>query len=125
MGSGFSDEMSRVTAKGYTTILSAPWYLDYISYAQDWQRYYKVEPLNFNGQFSSQRLCVCHGFNLVIEAWLIWGEKTLGFVQQAYVEYLHRRDMGIGVSMGPCGWWFNVLRNNVLQLQGRLLCIGY
>lgn len=87
MGGGFSDEMSRVTAKGYTTILSAPWYLDYISYAQDWQRYYKVEPLNFNGQFSSQRL------------WFgDWGLANLrreeGFVQQAYVEYLHRREHG-------------------------------
>lgn len=44
-----------MTAAGYTSILSAPWYLDYISYGQDWQRYYKVEPLNFNGQ-SSKRI---------------------------------------------------------------------
>lgn len=51
MGSGSDAEMNKVTTAGYTTILSAPWYLDYISYAQDWQKYYKVEPLNFNGQF--------------------------------------------------------------------------
>lgn len=51
MGGNYVDEMSRVTAKGYTTILSAPWYLDYISTGQDWQKYYKVEPLNFDGQF--------------------------------------------------------------------------
>lgn len=50
-GHGVNEEMSKVTATGYTTILSAPWYLDYISYSQDWQRYYKVEPLSFNGQF--------------------------------------------------------------------------
>lgn len=56
---GQNDEMGKVTAAGYTTILSAPWYLDYISYAQDWQRYYKVEPLNFNGQFPS-RAAVFH-----------------------------------------------------------------
>lgn len=52
IGGGSNEEMGKVTAAGYTTILSAPWYLDYISYAQDWQKYYKVEPLNFNGQFS-------------------------------------------------------------------------
>lgn len=52
MGGGADKEMNKVTAAGYTTILSAPWYLDYISYAQDWQKYYKVEPLNFNGQFA-------------------------------------------------------------------------
>ncbi|CAJ1070352.1 beta-hexosaminidase subunit beta isoform X2 [Xyrichtys novacula] len=50
MGGTSSDEMSRVTEAGFTTILSAPWYLDYISYAQDWQKYYKVEPLSFNAQ---------------------------------------------------------------------------
>ncbi|XP_072228780.1 beta-hexosaminidase subunit beta isoform X3 [Leuresthes tenuis] len=50
IGSGSNNEMNKVTAAGYTTILSAPWYLDYISYAQDWQKYYKVEPLNFNAE---------------------------------------------------------------------------
>lgn len=45
------EELQKVTGAGFTTILSAPWYLDYISYGQDWQRYYKVEPLNFSGQF--------------------------------------------------------------------------
>jgi len=50
IGGGASGEMAKVTAAGFTTVLSAPWYLDYISYAQDWQNYYKVEPLGFNGQ---------------------------------------------------------------------------
>lgn len=49
MGGQYDEEMSNVTAAGYTTILSSPWYLDYISYGQDWQKYYKVEPLNFRG----------------------------------------------------------------------------
>ncbi|TNN28234.1 Beta-hexosaminidase subunit beta [Liparis tanakae] len=51
MGGVASGEMAKVTAAGFTAVLSAPWYLDYISYAQDWQNYYKVEPLGFNGQW--------------------------------------------------------------------------
>lgn len=51
IGNKMEEELQNVTGAGFTTILSAPWYLDYISYGQDWQRYYKVEPLNFPGQF--------------------------------------------------------------------------
>ncbi|KAM4527418.1 beta-hexosaminidase subunit beta isoform 2-T2 [Odontesthes bonariensis] len=58
IGSGSNNEMNKVTAAGYTTILSAPWYLDYISYAQDWQKYYKVEPLNFNGTEQQKKLVI-------------------------------------------------------------------
>ncbi|XP_032395366.1 beta-hexosaminidase subunit beta isoform X2 [Etheostoma spectabile] len=55
---GANEEMGKVTAAGYTTILSAPWYLDYISYAQDWQKYYKVEPLDFNGTEEQKKLVI-------------------------------------------------------------------
>ncbi|XP_023278077.1 beta-hexosaminidase subunit beta isoform X2 [Seriola lalandi dorsalis] len=58
IGGGSNEEMGKVTAAGYTTILSAPWYLDYISYGQDWQRYYKVEPLNFNGTEAQKKLVI-------------------------------------------------------------------
>ncbi|XP_040012870.1 beta-hexosaminidase subunit beta isoform X2 [Xiphias gladius] len=58
IGGGSNEEMSKVTAAGYTTILSAPWYLDLISYAQDWQKYYKVEPLNFNGTEEQKKLVI-------------------------------------------------------------------
>lgn len=58
IGGRYNDEMSKVTAAGYPTLLSAPWYLDYISYAQDWQNYYKVEPHSFNGQFLQKPITV-------------------------------------------------------------------
>lgn len=74
---GYNDEMRKVTAAGYTTLLSAPWYLDYISTGQDWQNYYKVEPLGFNGQFSLKRLLISNQFgDLGLVCWK--------FVQQAY-----------------------------------------
>ncbi|KAM6902626.1 beta-hexosaminidase subunit beta isoform 2-T2 [Xenentodon cancila] len=58
MSGGSDAEMNKVTTAGYTTVLSAPWYLDYISYGQDWQKYYKVEPLNFNGTEEQYKLVI-------------------------------------------------------------------
>uniref|UniRef100_A0A8C7LFZ7 Beta-hexosaminidase subunit beta n=1 Tax=Oncorhynchus mykiss TaxID=8022 RepID=A0A8C7LFZ7_ONCMY len=53
MGNKVEEELQKVTEAGFTTILSAPWYLDYISYGQDWQKFYRAEPLSFKGQLAS------------------------------------------------------------------------
>lgn len=66
--------MRKVTSAGYPALLSAPWYLDYISFTQDWQNYYKVEPLNFNGQFSRQHLTV----SVINVIWAGWVEAWMG-----------------------------------------------
>ena len=52
----YQKELFDVTAAGLKAIISSPWYLDYISYGADWQNYYKVEPLDFNGTAAQQAL---------------------------------------------------------------------
>ncbi|XP_066514621.1 beta-hexosaminidase subunit beta isoform X2 [Hoplias malabaricus] len=58
MNNNVEKELQNVTGSGFTTILSAPWYLDYISYGQDWQKYYKVEPLSFDGTAEQKKLVI-------------------------------------------------------------------
>merc|ERR1712072_662221 len=41
--------MAKVTSGGFHTVLSAPFYLNYISYGDDWKKYYMTEPSNFTG----------------------------------------------------------------------------
>jgi len=47
-----------VAQKGYQIILSACWYLNYISYGQDWKRYYECDPWNFNGTDAEKELVI-------------------------------------------------------------------
>ena len=48
-GGNWQDEMANVTKAGFHSVLSAPFYLNYISYGEDWPKYYQVEPSNFTG----------------------------------------------------------------------------
>ena len=43
------DELARITKSGHRAILSSCWYLNDISYGQDWIHFYKCEPQDFTG----------------------------------------------------------------------------
>ncbi|KAI3388502.1 hypothetical protein SNEBB_000296 [Seison nebaliae] len=57
----WEDYVSKTTGQGRKTILSAPWYLNYISYGMDWKKYYEVEPLNFEVKSEEQKKFVLGG----------------------------------------------------------------
>ncbi|XP_027720118.1 beta-hexosaminidase subunit beta [Vombatus ursinus] len=54
----YRKELADVTAAGYAVVLAAPWYLDYITYGQDWKKYYAVEPLDFAGTKKQKDLVI-------------------------------------------------------------------
>jgi len=43
---------------GYQIVLSAPWYLNYISYGQDWRKYYEVDPNDFIATADEKQLVI-------------------------------------------------------------------
>uniref|UniRef100_A0AC11CVF0 Uncharacterized protein n=1 Tax=Ovis aries TaxID=9940 RepID=A0AC11CVF0_SHEEP len=54
----FHMKLRKITAAGFPVIISAPWYLDLISYGEDWTGYYSVEPLNFAGTPKQKQLVI-------------------------------------------------------------------
>ena len=88
-GSGMQAELARVTAAGYRVVLSACWYLNYISYGEDWVKvcsnlachflcyttycclsptqYYQCDPHDFEGDETQKSLVMGGGA-------AVWGE---------------------------------------------------
>ncbi|KAG9341231.1 hypothetical protein JZ751_019672 [Albula glossodonta] len=54
----YNEEMSKMTKAGYRVLLAAPWYLNHISYGQDWHDAYTVKPLNFSGTEKQKKLVI-------------------------------------------------------------------
>ncbi|NXW11367.1 HEXB hexosaminidase, partial [Fregetta grallaria] len=109
MENNYAHELSSVTGAGFTTILAAPWYLDYISYGQDWKKYYSVEPLNFPGSEKQKKLliggeaCLWGEFvdatNLTPRLWprasavgeRLWSSRNVTNLQDAYKRLTNHR----------------------------------
>ncbi|NXS07436.1 HEXB hexosaminidase, partial [Neodrepanis coruscans] len=109
MENNYARELSSVTGAGFTAVLAAPWYLDYISYGQDWKKYYRVEPLDFPGSEEQKKLliggeaCLWGEFvdatNLTPRLWprasavgeRLWSSKNVTNLQDAYKRLTNHR----------------------------------
>jgi len=94
-------EMAKVTQLGYNSILSSCWYLNYISYGNDWVNYYKCDPQNFEGTEEQKAKVIggtacmwgefVDGVNLVSRTWArgmsvggrLWSSKETTDVGEA------------------------------------------
>lgn len=54
----YAKELSRMTKAGKKVVLAAPWYINHISYGQDWRKSYTVQPLNFSGTEEQKKLVI-------------------------------------------------------------------
>lgn len=52
------NELHQITSAGLRALLSAPWYLNWISYGPDWKNAYMVEPLAFEGSPEQKALVI-------------------------------------------------------------------
>jgi hexosaminidase len=71
-GPTWQEEMAKVTAAGFYTVLSSPWYLNVIEYGVDWTDFYASEPLNFTGS-AAQKALVLGG---ELSMWGEWVDAT-------------------------------------------------
>ncbi|XP_043933385.1 beta-hexosaminidase subunit alpha-like [Protopterus annectens] len=56
--SQYNVSLANITGAGLKALLSAPWYLNVISYGQDWRNAYEVEPIHFNGTAKQKKLVI-------------------------------------------------------------------
>ncbi|XP_075447762.1 beta-hexosaminidase subunit beta isoform X2 [Ascaphus truei] len=107
--SHYQEEMAAVTAAGFQALLSSPWYLNRISYGQDWIQIYRVEPSNFTGTPEQKELviggeaCLWGEFvdasNLTPRLWprasavaeRLWSSKNVTSVGDAYNRLVKHR----------------------------------
>lgn len=118
---GYQNELANVTRAGYNAILSSCWYLNYISYGDDWKAYYKCEPYDFKGSDSQKNLIIggeacmwgeyVDGSNVITRTWpraaavaeRLWSNKTLADPEMAAprLEELRCRMIKRGLKVEP------------------------
>ncbi|KAG5272362.1 hypothetical protein AALO_G00164680 [Alosa alosa] len=105
----YQAEMARVTAAGFATLLSTPWYLNRISYGQDWVNIYKADPYNFTGTEEQKKLVIggeaclwgeyVDATNLTPRLWprasavaeRLWSDQSVKDVNEAYIRLVQHR----------------------------------
>ena len=71
---GSQAELAKATKAGFHTVLSAPFYLNIISYGADWPKYYQVEPANFTGGEKAEASGLLTGVKACL--WSEWIDGT-------------------------------------------------
>ncbi|XP_050965532.1 beta-hexosaminidase subunit beta isoform X1 [Labeo rohita] len=105
----YQEEMAQVTAAGFSALLSSPWYLNRISYGQDWVNIYKADPQNFTGTDAQKKLVIggeaclwgeyVDATNLSPRLWprasavaeRLWSDKNVTDVGKAYTRLVQHR----------------------------------
>ncbi|XP_026777643.3 beta-hexosaminidase subunit beta isoform X1 [Pangasianodon hypophthalmus] len=105
----YKNEMAQITAAGFHALLSTPWYLNRISYGQDWQGIYKADPQSFNGTAEQKKLviggeaCLWGEFvdatNLTPRLWprasavaeRLWSDENVKDISSAYTRLVKHR----------------------------------
>ncbi|TSP36067.1 Beta-hexosaminidase subunit beta [Bagarius yarrelli] len=105
----YKHEMAKITAAGFHTLLSTPWYLNRISYGQDWQGVYKADPQSFNGTAEQKKLVIggeaclwgeyVDATNLTPRLWprasavaeRLWSDESVKDVESAYTRLVKHR----------------------------------
>uniref|UniRef100_A0A8D0YNE3 Beta-hexosaminidase n=1 Tax=Sus scrofa TaxID=9823 RepID=A0A8D0YNE3_PIG len=105
----YMKEMELVTLAGFRALLSAPWYLNHITYGPDWKEVYMVEPLAFEGTPEQKALVIggeacmwgeyVDSTNLVPRLWpragavaeRLWSNKAVTNLDFAFKRLTHFR----------------------------------
>jgi len=120
--------MAAVTKAGFHSVLSAPFYLNYISYGLDWVKYYKTEPSDFEGGAEAEKsgllsgleVCMWSEFvdatNFIPRSWprtaavaeRAWSDKSVTDVDsaQARIQEFRCKLLERGINAEPIadGW---------------------
>jgi len=117
-------ETARVTEAGYHTIVSSPWYLNYIHYGNDWSPFYLYDPQNFNGTVAQKQLVMggeaamwgeyVDKTNLIARSWprgaavgeRLWSSADVKSVDAAWprIHEQRCRMLARGLNVEPFGW---------------------
>ncbi|MCI4394502.1 hypothetical protein PGIGA_G00169580 [Pangasianodon gigas] len=105
----YKNEMAQITAAGFHALLSTPWYLNRISYGQDWQGVYKADPQSFNGTAEQKQLVIggeaclwgeyVDATNLTPRLWprasavaeRLWSDENVKDISSAYTRLVKHR----------------------------------